>query len=103
MAMPLFIEGCSDSKCKKVVSLIALKLDGVGPVDNRPSTDELHNFVKKKVTCDMWHVTCDTWHVTCDTWHMTLDLFGGVNILSKFQLLPFVIYDIMKIWRKRLT
>ena len=25
-----------------------IKLDGVGPVDNRPSTDKLHNFVKKK-------------------------------------------------------
>ena len=33
------------------------KLDGVGPVDNRPSTDKLHHFVKKnkkknKNTCD---------------------------------------------------
>ena len=29
------------------------KLDGVGPVDNRPSTDKLHHFVRrKKVTCD---------------------------------------------------
>ena len=40
------------------------KLDGVGPVDNRPSTDKLHHFVQKKeekkVTCDMRHVTCDT-------------------------------------------
>ena len=25
-----------------------LKLDGVGPVDNRPSTDKLHHFVQKK-------------------------------------------------------
>ena len=24
------------------------KLDGVGPVDNRPSTDKLHHFVPKK-------------------------------------------------------
>ena len=24
------------------------KLDGVGPVDNRPSADKLHHFVKKK-------------------------------------------------------
>ena len=23
------------------------KLDGVGPVDNRPSTNKLHHFVKK--------------------------------------------------------
>ena len=33
-----------------------LKLDGVGPVDNRPSTHKLPKFVKKKekkVTCDM--------------------------------------------------
>ena len=38
----------------------AKKLDGVGPVDNRPSTDKLHHFVQKKrrkkkrknVTCD---------------------------------------------------
>ena len=42
------------------------------------------------------------WHVTCDTWHVTRDIFGGVNILSKFQF-PFVIYDIMKIWRKRMS
>ena len=25
-----------------------VKLDGVGPVDNRPSTDKLHHFVRKK-------------------------------------------------------
>jgi hypothetical protein len=25
-----------------------LKLDGVGPVENRPSTDTLHHFVQKK-------------------------------------------------------
>ena len=24
------------------------KLDGVGPVDSRPSTDKLHHFVRKK-------------------------------------------------------
>ena len=57
------------------------KLDGVGPVDNRPSTNKLHHFVKKlkikklwHVTHDMWHVISDTWHVTCDTWHMTHDM-----------------------------
>ena len=33
----------------------------------------------------MWHVTRDTWHMTRDTWHMTCDMFGWVNILSKFQ------------------
>ena len=41
------------------------ELDGVGPVDNRPSTDKLHHFVRKKnkkknVTCDMCNVTRDT-------------------------------------------
>ena len=34
-----------------------IKLDGVGPVDNRPSTNKLHHIVKKKkkkkITCDM--------------------------------------------------
>ena len=30
------------------------KLDGVGPVDNRPATDKLQHFVQKKnATCDM--------------------------------------------------
>ena len=37
------------------------KLDRVGPVDNRPSTDKLQH--KKN---DMWHKTCDTWHKTRD-------------------------------------
>ena len=38
------------------------KLDGVGSVDNRPSTDKLHHFVKKKKKrkkCDMTQMTCD--------------------------------------------
>ena len=47
------------------------KLDGVGPVDNRPSTDKLHHFVRKTKQKKTWHVTRDMWHVTCDTWHMT--------------------------------
>ena len=59
--------------------LFVNKLDGVGPVDNRPSTDKLHHFVRKKQqknkTCDMWHVTCDMWHVTCDMWHVTCDMW----------------------------
>ena len=54
---------------------IRRKLGGVGPIDNRPSTNNLHYFVspppKKKyymwqMTCDMWHVTLNTWHITCD-------------------------------------
>ena len=39
---------------------ISKKVDGVGPIDNRPSIDKLYHFVKKKL-----HVTLDTWHVTC--------------------------------------
>ena len=41
----------------------AIKLDGVGPVDNRPSPEQLHHFVQKKqknnkkkkknLTCDI--------------------------------------------------
>ena len=31
-----------------VIGWTQLKLDGVGPVDNRPSTNKLHHFVKKK-------------------------------------------------------
>ena len=66
-----------------------IKLDGVGPLDsrpsaNKPSADKLHQIVKKK--SDIWHMTCDTWHVTHDTWHVTRDTLGGMNILSKFQL-----------------
>ena len=39
----------------------AKKLDGVGPVDNRPSTNKLHHFVRKlHVTHDMRHMTRDT-------------------------------------------
>ena len=45
------------------IEAVLKKLDGVGPVDNRPSTDKLHHFVRKKIKK---YVTCDTRHVTCD-------------------------------------
>ena len=50
---------------------------------------------------DMWHMTCDMGHVTRDMWHV----LGGEHSLkiSAPCLLRFVIYDNMKIWRKRLT
>ena len=59
------------------------KIDRVGPVDNRPSTDNLHHFVRKKEdkNCDIWHMTCDIWHITCDTWHVTCDTQEMMNIL----------------------
>ena len=87
--------------------LLFYKLDGVGPVHNRPSTDKLQHFVQKKkkkwqVTCDMWHVTCDMWHVTRGTlWHVTRDMFWGVNILSKFQLPSSYRLWFMILWRSR--
>ena len=60
------------------------KLDGVGPVDNRPSTDKLHHLVlkKNKIKNKIKIVTRDMWHMTRDTWHETR--LGGMNILSKF-------------------
>ena len=46
------------------------------------------------MTYDIWHMTRDTWHV----WE------GEHSFkISAPQLLPFVIYDIMKIWRKMMT
>ena len=41
-------------------NVIRVKLDRVGPVDNRPSTDKLHHLVQKEeeqITPDIWHVT----------------------------------------------
>ena len=52
------------------MSLLA-KLDGTGLVDNRPSTDYLHLFVKTNKK--QWHLTPDTWHMTHDMWHMVRD------------------------------
>ena len=40
---------------KVVIMTSFSKLDGIGPVNNRPSTNKLHYFVqkKKKKNCDM--------------------------------------------------
>ena len=81
------------------------KLDGVGPVDNRPFSDKLHHFVRGKkkkmwhVTRDMWHVTCDTWHVTHDTWHVTRDKWhvthlGGWTLSQNFSSLALTVCDL---------
>ena len=40
-------------------SIELLKLDGVGPVDNRHSTKKLHHSVRKKKQKYMWQVTHD--------------------------------------------
>ena len=39
------------------------------------------------------------WHMTRDTWHLTCDMFGGVNILSKFQLPSSYRLWFMILWR----
>ena len=78
------------------------KLDGVGPILNRPSTDNLLQFVNKQKR-DMWHMTCELGHMTCDTWHKT----GGggdpsLKILA-LMLLQFVSVGELKIFLQRMT
>ena len=51
------------------------------PIDNIPSTDLLHLFLKKKnnnLTHSMWHVTHDMWHMTYYTWKVV----GGEHSLK---------------------
>ena len=67
------------------------KLDGVGPVDNRPSTDKLHHFVEKREK-KVWHVTRDMWHVTRDTWHVTC--LGGWTFSQNFSPLALTVCDL---------
>ena len=73
-------KGESGKEAKKLFGLKLQKLDWVGPVDNRPSTNNLHLFVKKK--CDKWHVTCDTGHVKCDIWQVVEGGGGFENFLK---------------------
>ena len=43
-----------------------MKLDGVGPIDNRPSTVQPNSPMckkKNKKNSDMWHMTSDTWQL----------------------------------------
>ena len=47
---------------------VSLKLNGVGPVDNRPSTH--------KKTRNMWCVTCDMWHVILTVWRWLKNNLG---------------------------
>ena len=80
---------------------VGIRRDGEGPIDNRPSTNYRHQFVKRRrrkkerkkdiwpMTCNTWHMTHDTWHVTPDTWHVTGDIWEEGNLLSKFQLPSF--------------
>ena len=56
------------------------KLDGVSPVDNRPSINYLKHFVKNnnKKKCDNWHLTPDTWQLTPGIKHVV----GGEHFLK---------------------
>ena len=90
------------------INTFVSELDGVGPVDKRPSTDYLHRFEEKKerkksdiwqVTGDTWQVTRDRWQVTRDMWHVTPDTWCGVNILSKFHLSSSNGLGLMMFWR----
>ena len=73
------------------------KLDRIGPVGNRPSTDKPHHFVQKKKEkkTDTWHLTPDTWHVTPytwilthGTWHMTSDMWHMVGVEYSLKISP---------------
>ena len=66
------------------------KLDGVGPVDNRPSTHELHHFVQKKKIKKINDVTRDMWHMTRDTWHV----WGGWTFSQIFSSLALTVCDL---------
>ena len=90
------------------------KLDGVGPVDNRPSNDKLHHIVKKKTKkmneSDMGHLTPDTWHRTPDNWHVTCNMWpvtrgGGEHSLKILapQLFRFWKDSVVKIFPQRIT
>ena len=48
MSVGLINDG-TNAKEQKNANVIAFKLDGVGPVDNRPASDKLHHFVQKKI------------------------------------------------------
>ena len=56
------------------------KLDGLGPVDSKPSPHMLQHYKNYS-----WHLTLDTWHVTRDMWHVTCHTWWEVNIPSKLQ------------------
>ena len=80
--------------------VLFLKLDRVGPVDKRRPINKLHIFVRKRRKKKL-HVTHDMWHATHDMWIVV----WGEYSLKTFtpQLFRFMTYDILKIWRKRLT
>ena len=86
---------CNYTKLKLLISLI-IKLDGVGPADNRPSSYKLYHFDHFFYT---WLMTRDMWHVTHDTWFVTHDTQGMVNTVSKFQVPSSNGLGVMMVWK----
>ena len=90
------------------------KIDGLGPVDTRPSTKTFNTLAK---TNYMWHLTFDTWHmapahynwhVTRDTWHLTPDMGHFVGGEHSVKISASYLFRIgrerdLKIWRKRIS
>ena len=99
--------------CKSVVFIRSYFYEYfILPEDSQAKLKDFLETIKTRrgrpVTCDTSHATRDTWHVNYDMWHVTCDMWhvaGGEHSLknSTPQLLRFVFYDILKIWRKRLT
>ena len=57
--------------------MAVLQLDGVDPVDNRPSNTQLNHFKENKEG-EKIHLTLETLHLTHDMWHVV----GGEHSLK---------------------
>ena len=88
---------------------VVIKLDVVGPIDNRPSTNLLHHFVQcllriiffSEIFFDMWEVTGDMWHMTRETWYMTHSVIRTFS--QNFNSLDLPVWDwhcLEDIWTK---
>ena len=64
-----------------------MKLDGVGLVGNRPSTEKLKHFVEKKREKIREKIS-NTWYMLHirDMWRVTCSLWLWVNLLSNYQV-----------------
>ena len=71
------------------------------PVDNRPATNWLPNFVKKKkikkiyiyiyISVFYWILTYDKLLMTCDMWHMARDRLGWWTFCKNVSSLAFMV------------
>jgi hypothetical protein len=73
-----------------------VELDRVGPVDNRPSTDYLHHFVKKKNKKNTWHMVGGEHSLTISA--PQLLRFGIDSVLEYFEQKD----DLMNLWATKL-